>query len=160
MHELAHRLRIVVVPVEDGDLVGHRALPELVDPQGELHDGGKGNWCEVVTVGMHYQADQRGRGWVQGAVLDEVCVHDRVEAARHQHGTRRGGMDGRTGSSRSSCSGASTCHCQSFRSGQLAPAEVWGGQPSGAVVEEKGIVAPATGLQRLQGHGGGVQVNE
>jgi hypothetical protein len=85
--KLAHSLDVVVAPLKNTNFVRDGAVAQLVDAQREVDKGWKLNGGKVVAVRVHHEANVRRRGRVQRAVLYEVGVDDRVEAA----GGRGGG---------------------------------------------------------------------
>lgn len=84
MDELSYRLDLVLPTLKDANLIRNRAFAQLVDSQGQVHNGRELDWGKVVTVRMDYQANLSRRGRVQGTALDEIGVDYRVESGRAQ----------------------------------------------------------------------------
>lgn len=95
MYELPDSLDFVLPSFKHANLVRDRALPQLIHSEGKINDSGELDGGEVVAVGVDDEADLRGGGWVEGAVLDEVGVYDGVEAGwvRRERGGRGRGTD-------------------------------------------------------------------
>jgi hypothetical protein len=83
MDKLANCLDLFDASLEEGDLVGHTAFAELVDPQSKLGDGGKGYRAKEVAVGV---LEDRGVS---------NCLVQRLSDANAAISADRGKIEGR-----------------------------------------------------------------
>ena len=80
VRELADGTDLIDALLEDGCLVCHAAFAELLNTHGDVQHGREGDGAKVVAVGVDDETDlRRGRG-VELAVLDEIGIHNGVEA--------------------------------------------------------------------------------
>jgi hypothetical protein len=76
VYKFPDSLDYILSSLKHADLVCDRALAQFIHAQSEIDDSGELDGGEVVAVGVDNEADLRGGGRVQGAVLDEVGVYD------------------------------------------------------------------------------------
>lgn len=79
MDKLSNRLDFFLALFKDTNLICDRAFSQFVHTQGQVNDCGKLDWGKVVAMRMNDKADVEGRWWVQCAVLNQVCVDNRIE---------------------------------------------------------------------------------
>lgn len=79
MHKLAHARHFLRPPLKHCDFVRDARFAQFPDAQAEIQDRGESYGGEVVGVGVDDEADVSGGGGDEGAVGDEVGVHDGVE---------------------------------------------------------------------------------
>src|SRR5690606_18490281 len=121
MHEVALRGCLLLVVAEQADLVAHGRIAEAPHPQAGRDHVGKPHLGMVAAAGLGHHADERPAMRVEQPVLDEPCIHGRVEQRVVHHvvhvavkvvvgPTRRDGPEGAEGGTkgrlRSLCHGA------------------------------------------------------
>lgn len=82
MDKLSNCLDLFLTLFKDANLIRDRALSQFVYPQTQVNDCRELDWSKVVAMGMDDKADVERRWWVQCAVLNQVCVDNRIKACK------------------------------------------------------------------------------
>lgn len=79
MDKLSNCLDFFLTLFKDANLIRDRALSQFVYPEGQVNDCRELDWSKVVAMRMNNQADVERRWWVQCAVLNQICVDNRIK---------------------------------------------------------------------------------
>src|SRR5215203_2558888 len=79
VHEMAGRRRFGLALPEEADLVAHRGVAELADPQPGVDDFGERERLVKLAERFDGQADRRAAGDVEAALTDQIFVDHGVE---------------------------------------------------------------------------------